>query len=142
MPNFNNLGIIINMKIKTNSAKETIEYASKLAKKLKGGEVIGLIGNLGVGKTIFSKGLAKGLSIKDTITSPTFVVMKIYDVKNHPTINKFCHIDAYRLSSAKDIEAVGALEYMKRDDTVTAIEWPDRIKKILPNKTRFYELDR
>lgn len=130
------------MKINTNSEKETIEYASKLAKSLKGGEVFGLVGKLGAGKTIFTKGVAKGLNIKETITSPTFIVMRVYDVPEHNSIKKLCHIDAYRLKGEADIESIGALEYMERQDTVTIVEWPDKIKKILPKKTRLYELDR
>lgn len=128
------------MKITTNTEKETIQFAQKIAKELQGGEIIGLIGDLGAGKTVFSKGLAKGLGIKDMITSPTYVVMKVYDVPKHQNIKKLCHIDAYRLISAHDIEAIGALEYMERNDTVTVIEWPDKIKKILPRKTRFIKI--
>jgi tRNA threonylcarbamoyladenosine biosynthesis protein TsaE len=126
------------MKITTNTEKETIEFAKELAKNLKGGEIIGLIGDLGAGKTVFSKGLAKGLGIKDMITSPTYVVMKVYDVPKHQSIKKLCHIDAYRLGSENDIEAIGAPEYLERKDTVTIIEWPDKIKKILPDYTVVY----
>jgi len=66
----------------TASEKETFNLGKTLAKKLKGGEIIGLNGNLGAGKTILAKGIAKGLGIKQNITSPTFILMKIYQVKN------------------------------------------------------------
>lgn len=124
------------MKFTTNSEKESILLAEDFAKKIKGGDTIGLIGELGAGKTVFTKGLAKALNIKQNITSPTFVVMKVYDVSAHPEIKKLCHIDAYRLNNEADLEAIGALEYIKRKDTVTVIEWADKIKKILPKKTR------
>ena len=58
--------------------------------------------------------------------------MKIYDCKNHKTIKNLVHIDAYRINSEKDIEAIGATEYFNRDDVVVAIEWADKIKKALP----------
>lgn len=121
----------------TNSEKETFEYAKTFAKSLKGGEVIGLVGNLGAGKTFFSKGLAAGLGVKQNVNSPTFVVMKVYKITNQNSkIKNLVHIDAYRLESAEDLEAIGATEYFGQEDTVTIIEWADKIKKILPEKTR------
>ena len=135
----------------TNSEKETFEFAKTFAKKLKGGEVIGLIGELGAGKTIFTKGMAAGLGIKKNITSPTFVLMKIYQIPNPPgraphsgagksQISNICHIDAYRIKNARDITAIGAEEYFNRPDTVTIVEWADNIKKILPKKTKFVNI--
>ena len=129
------------MQITTKSEKETINLAIKYAKKLKGGEIVGLIGDLGAGKTIFTKGLAKGLGVKQTVNSPTFVLMKIYDCNNHKTIKKMVHIDAYRINSEKDIEAIGATEYFERDDTVVVIEWVDKIKGILTNKVKYVNLN-
>jgi len=125
----------------TNSEKQTFNLAKKFAKKLKGGEVIGLIGNLGAGKTIFAKGLAIGLGIKQTVNSPTFVLMKIYPVR-HPTsdIRHLIHIDAYRIKSGQDITAIGAEEYFNRSDVITIIEWADKIKQILPKKTRYINI--
>lgn len=125
------------MKIITKTEKETFCLAEKLAKNLKGGEVIGLVGELGAGKTTFTKGFAKGLGIKQNITSPTFVLMKIYPVKNNKKITTLCHIDAYRLKTAGDLVAIGAKEYFADPDVATIVEWADKIKKILPKKTRF-----
>jgi tRNA threonylcarbamoyladenosine biosynthesis protein TsaE len=121
------------MKIITNSEKETYNFAKKFAKTLKGSEIIGLIGDLGAGKTIFTKGLGAGLGIKENITSPTFVLMKIYPVKNHKTIKQLCHIDAYRIS-AHDIFAIGADDYFNNKYTVSVVEWANNIKDILPVK--------
>jgi tRNA threonylcarbamoyladenosine biosynthesis protein TsaE len=117
----------------TKSEKETINFASKFAQELKGGEIIGLRGDLGAGKTIFAKGLALGLNIKDNINSPTFVLMKVYDVPKN-RIKKLVHIDAYRIKNALDLEAIGALEYMERKDVVTVIEWIENVEKIIPKK--------
>jgi len=125
-------------KIITHSEKETIKFAADLAKKLKGGEIIGLIGDLGAGKTVFVKGLAKGLGIKKTIISPTFVLMKIYSLsEKQEKIKNLVHIDVYRLPKPEDIITIGASEYWQRSDTVTVIEWADKIKKVLPPQTKF-----
>jgi tRNA threonylcarbamoyladenosine biosynthesis protein TsaE len=125
-------------KIITKSEKETFELGKNFAKKLKGGEVIGLVGNLGAGKTVFTKGLGKGLKIKEVISSPTFVLMKIYKTKNK-NIKSLIHIDAYRLQSEKDLEIIGIAEYLNKKDNVIIIEWPEKIKKILPKKTRYID---
>ncbi|MDP3043657.1 MAG: tRNA (adenosine(37)-N6)-threonylcarbamoyltransferase complex ATPase subunit type 1 TsaE [bacterium] len=120
----------------TNSEKETFNFAKKFAKRLKGGKIIGLTGDLGAGKTVFAKGLAAGLGVKKNITSPTFVLMKVYQTK-YPNIKYLIHIDAYRLKTPQDLIAIGAEEYFNRPDAVTVIEWADKIKKILPKKTKY-----
>ena len=120
----------------TKSEKETLEFAKKFAKKLKGGEVIGLIGDLGAGKTVFTRGLATGLGIKDNINSPTFVVMKVYDIRNSEFgIRNLIHVDAYRLGSEKNLKNIGLEEYLNRNDCVIIVEWADRVKKKLPKNT-------
>jgi tRNA threonylcarbamoyladenosine biosynthesis protein TsaE len=123
------------MKIITNSEKETFELAKNLAKKAKGGEVYALSGNLGAGKTVFVRGFAAGLGIKRNVNSPTFVLMKIYPVKKNPKIKHLCHIDAYRLKSARDLAAIGALDYFGKKDAICFVEWPENVKKILKNIT-------
>jgi len=94
------------MNIITLSEKQTLDLGKKIAKELKGGETIALIGELGAGKTIFTKGIADGLRIKKYITSPTFVLMKVYpiDLKKNNKIKTLCHIDAYRLNSGKRLD--------------------------------------
>lgn len=123
------------MKHLFNSEQETYSFAKNFAQELVGGEVIGLIGDLGTGKTVFSRGLAAGLGIKNKVTSPTFVLMKVYPV-NQGAIRFYCHIDAYRLKTAYDLSAIGAMEYFGRADTVTVIEWADKIKKLLPKEAK------
>ncbi|MDO8668164.1 MAG: tRNA (adenosine(37)-N6)-threonylcarbamoyltransferase complex ATPase subunit type 1 TsaE [bacterium] len=142
------------MKIISSSEQETYLIGKEFAKKLTSGEILGLIGDLGAGKTIFTKGLAAGLGIRKTLTSPTFVLMKVYPVKSFrssernsaesgvisrgkPQIKLLAHLDAYRIKSAEDLVAIGMNEYANRPDTVTVIEWADKIKTILPKKTRF-----
>jgi len=114
-------------KIVTKNEKETFDFAKEYLKTLKGGDIVGLVGNLGAGKTVFSKGIASGLGIKEEITSPTFVYMKIYDVNNHSTIKKLCHIDAYRIEDEHIIVNIGALEYFNNPNVLTIIEWVDKV---------------
>ena len=122
-------------KIITKNEKEALNFAKNFAKTLKGGEIIGLSGNLGAGKTIFAKGIAQGLNIKNNINSPTFVLMKVYDAPGK-IIKKLVHIDAYRLKNPEDLKAIGALDYMQREDTLTLIEWIENIEKIIPKKVQ------
>lgn len=125
------------MKIISHSEKETYNFAKKLAGKMRGGEVLCLIGDLGAGKTAFTKGIAAGLGISNTITSPTFVLMKVYEVKlkvesKKLKVNKFTHIDAYRLSAGDELLHIGAGDYLLDLSCITVIEWADRVKDIWP----------
>ncbi len=140
------------MKIITYSEKETIELGKKLARELHGGEVICLYGNLGAGKTVLVKGIAQGLGIKKIITSPTFILMNIYKIRNPsppfsgiPSVYKkiragkseirnFIHIDCYRIHKPEDMENIGAQEYFGRKDSIVVVEWPEKIKPILPKR--------
>jgi len=122
-----------NNKVKktTLSEKQTFNLGLKFAQNLQGGEIIGLIGELGAGKTVFIKGLSRGLGIKKTITSPTFVLMKVYQIQNKK-IKNLCHVDAYRLKSGQDLIDIGIKDYLGKSNAVTVIEWADRVKSILP----------
>lgn len=122
-------------KIITKKEKETREYGFKLAKKLKGGEILALTGDLGAGKTKFLQGLAKGLGVKGRVNSPTFNILKVYKTSGNQKVKTFCHIDAYRLNFGKDLASLGVEEYFQDKRAVTAIEWAEKIKKILPPKT-------
>ncbi|MFA6099157.1 MAG: tRNA (adenosine(37)-N6)-threonylcarbamoyltransferase complex ATPase subunit type 1 TsaE [Patescibacteria group bacterium] len=118
------------MTITTTSAADTQKLGLKLAKKTKAGEIFALVGDLGGGKTCFTKGFARGLGVKNLISSPSFVLMKIHPLKRQ-LIRYFCHVDAYRLKRPGEIIEAGLAEYLGRRDTVTVIEWADRIEKIL-----------
>lgn len=118
----------------TKNEKETFDLAADLAKKAKGGEVYALSGDLGAGKTVFVRGFCSGLGIKKGVNSPTFVLMKIHKVRGHKTIKEVCHIDAYRLKSKADLEAVGVLDYFGRKDAVCFIEWPEMVGKLINKK--------
>lgn len=135
--------IILRMpKITTYSEKQTFNLGKKIAKRLKGGETIALVGELGAGKTVLIKGLAAGLGIKKTITSPTFVLMKPYtEIRNQGSgIRNLVHVDAYRLKCGQDLMDIGLKDWLGQPDTVTVIEWADRAKDILPNNKIMIEL--
>ena len=123
-------------KILSKSDNQTRQIAKKFASNLKGGEVIALVGDLGAGKTTFSKGVASALGIDGNITSPTFVLVKQYKInQNKQKIKNFIHADCYRFASANDALSIGLDEYLGNNETVCIIEWPEIIKDILPNET-------
>jgi tRNA threonylcarbamoyladenosine biosynthesis protein TsaE len=139
------------MTITTNSEKQTFNLGQKMAEKLQPGVVIGLIGELGAGKTILIKGLAKGLGINQTIASPTFVLMKVYKTRINADIcadkrrlkkpiQWLCHVDAYRLKSGQDLIEIGLKDWLNQPSTVTVIEWADQVKDILPKNTIFVKI--
>ncbi|MFH1180849.1 MAG: tRNA (adenosine(37)-N6)-threonylcarbamoyltransferase complex ATPase subunit type 1 TsaE [bacterium] len=93
--------------------------------------VLGLEGELGGGKTTFLQGFAQGLGIKEKITSPTFVIMKRFKIKNLKFKN-FYHFDCYRIQKAEEISVTGLKEIISDPQNIVAIEWSERIKKIMP----------
>lgn len=118
----------------TRSARATQAFAKHLANTLHGGDVLALSGELGAGKTTFVQGLAKAISIREQITSPTFILMKVYRLKKPLNdIAQLCHIDAYRLSSTAELAAIGAGEYIGDAKTLTVIEWPERVRGLVPD---------
>jgi len=120
--------------IATTSARETHALGKSLARHLRGGEIIALVGDLGAGKTVLVKGIAQGLGITRRITSPTFLLLRVYPVRQHPTIRRFVHVDAYRVRHAAELLNIGLDDYLGKPDTITVIEWADRVKKILPHQ--------
>jgi len=111
------------VKITTESERETLKLANELAKSLKGGEVIALSGPLGSGKTTFVKGLAKGLGVKNRITSPTFIISKPYP---RGKTKRFYHLDLYRLGDQRELDELGLDEIIADLNNITAIEWPKK----------------
>lgn len=116
------------MRIISKSPKETMIVAKAISRILKGSEIICLYGELGSGKTVFAKGLAEGLGIKqDKVVSPSFVLIREYHKARLPLY----HFDLYRLKSPGDIVALGYEEYFFSDG-LCVIEWPDRLGNLLP----------
>lgn len=120
----------------THSAKETRDFGKKFAETILPGTLVCLWGGLGVGKTTFTQGLLEGLGASRPYASPTFVIMKQYDLPSPVNgIMRIYHVDAYRVE-AKDFEEIGFAEWLSDPQGVIILEWPERIEKILPKKRR------
>ena len=113
------------------SVEETQNLAKKLVKNIGPGAVISLVGELGAGKTTFTKGFALQMGIKDHVTSPTFKLVSEYQGDKY----KLNHIDAYRMNGAEDFLNIGGEEYLLPKNSITIIEWGDLLNEILPLKT-------
>ena len=119
------------------SEKETAEIAQNLAKQVKAGEVYCLSGDLGVGKTVFTKGFAKGLGIQEPVNSPTFTIMQIYEEGNLPLY----HFDVYRIEDVEEMEEIGYEDYFYGEG-VCFIEWAELIKEILPKDCKKIKIEK
>ena len=119
------------MIIETHSEKETFELGEKLGKNAAPGDVFTLEGDLGVGKTIFTKGFAKGLEIEEPISSPTFTIVQVYESGRLP----FYHFDVYRIGDVEEMDEIGYEDYVYGDG-VSMIEWANLIEEILPKNRK------
>lgn len=133
------------MIFRSRGSKETKMFAARLAYKIistprsPGAAVIALEGNLGAGKTTFVQGFAKALGVKENVLSPTFVLIKVYNLRlTTHNLKHLVHIDCYRIDSFKDLLHLGFREMLKDKDAVILIEWADRIKKIIPTKNTLW----
>lgn len=111
----------------TNSAEETFEIGKQLGEQAKAGEIYTLVGDLGVGKTVFTQGVAKGLGILEPISSPTFTIVQIYEQGRLP----FYHFDVYRIGDVEEMEEIG-YEDCFYGEGICLIEWANLIEEILP----------
>ena len=114
----------------TNSPEETEELGFRLAKSLKGGEVVAFRGGLGMGKTCFTRGLARGLGFKGDVTSPTFALINEYIGGRLPLY----HFDMYRISGWEDLYSTGFFDYIEQNGVIAA-EWSEKIENALPEST-------
>ena len=112
------------------SAKDTLQLGSRLGKFCKAGDVILLHGDLGVGKTVFSKGIGEGLGIEEPISSPTFTILQVYEEGRIPLY----HFDVYRIADIEEMEEIGYEDYFYGEG-VCLIEWAKQIQEILPART-------
>lgn len=116
--------------IETNTDKETKEWGQKMGRSAKAGAIYALVGDLGVGKTVFTKGFAEGLGVIEHISSPTFTLVNEYHDGRLP----FYHFDVYRIEEAEELEMIGFEEYLYGNG-VTLIEWANRVPELLPPDT-------
>jgi tRNA threonylcarbamoyladenosine biosynthesis protein TsaE len=136
----------IDKSFNVNSSEETQKLSFDFAKILEEGDTVCLYGDLGFGKTTFTQGLARGLGIENRIISPTFVIMRSYEIKNNESkIINFYHIDLYRIETEEDVDGLGIEEIINNKNNITVIEWAEKLKKYLPKKRIdiefFYEKD-
>lgn len=119
------------MIVETRSAEETYKLGVEIGKKAVKGQVFTLVGDLGVGKTVLTQGLAEGLDIEESISSPTFTIVQVYDEGRLP----FYHFDVYRIGDISEMDEIGYEDYV-HGEGVSLIEWANLIEEILPeNRT-------
>ncbi len=117
----------------TKSFEETKLLGEKCAKNLKAGGIIALYGELGGGKTTFVQGIALGLGIERRIISPTFIIVRTYEL-NIENAKNFYHIDLYRTQNQDDIKGLGLEEIISDGKNIVAIEWAEKMGEFLPEK--------
>lgn len=113
--------------IETFRAEETFALGKRIAETLTPGTVISLVGDLGVGKTVFTQGVAEGLGIHEPVSSPTFTIMQIYENGRLP----FYHFDVYRIGDIEEMDEIGYEDYFYGNG-VCLIEWANLIEELLP----------
>lgn len=114
----------------TLSAEETFALGKELGRNAKAGSVYALIGDLGVGKTVFTQGVAAGLEIKEHINSPTFTIVQVYEDGRLP----FYHFDVYRIGEPEEMEEIGYEDYFYGEG-VCFVEWANLIEELMPENT-------
>ena len=117
--------------IESFSAEDTHALGKKLGENAKPGDVYTLLGDLGVGKTVLTQGIADGLGIKEAICSPTFTIVQVYDEGRMP----FYHFDVYRIGDIEEMDEIGYEDYFYGDG-LTMIGWANLIEEILPSKRK------
>ena len=122
------------MIIESFRAEDTFELGKKLGQNAKPGDVYTLVGDLGVGKTVFTQGLAEGLGIAEAVSSPTFTIVQVYEEGRLPLY----HFDVYRIGDVSEMDEIGYEDYFYGEG-VCLIEWADLIREILPERyTRIF----
>ncbi len=125
------------MVFESTSSQMTFEFAKKIGENLKSGDVLCLDGDLGVGKTVFTKGVAAGLGIKDDVSSPTFTLIQEYYGGRLPLY----HFDVYRIDGPWDMDDLGYDEYFYGEG-VCLVEWGSMIKELFPENTIYVRIEK
>ena len=119
------------MQIETFSPEETFALGQRIGQEARPGDVFTMVGDLGVGKTVFTQGVAAGLGITEPVSSPTFTIVQVYEDGRLP----FYHFDVYRIGDVEEMEEIGYEDYFNGGG-VTMIEWANLIEEILPESYR------
>lgn len=122
----------------THSPEETISIAEKIGKLLKAGDCIAYYGDLGAGKTTFTRGIAKGLGLPDEVSSPTFAIVNEYHGKGSISLY---HFDMYRIGSSDELETTGFYDY-PMEESVFAVEWSENIEDVFPKDVIRIKMER
>ena len=112
------------------SEESTLALGMSLASMLTWGQTLALVGDLGAGKTVLSRGIARGLGVTEAITSPTFTIVQEYKLPEHHFL---FHLDMYRIDNEEAALAFGIEDFLFAPDAITVVEWPERIKGLLPD---------
>ena len=123
--------------IESFSPEETLELGRKMGREAQPGDVYTLIGDLGVGKTVFTQGIAEGLEIEESICSPTFTIVQVYEEGTMP----FYHFDVYRIGDIEEMEEIGYEDYFYGNG-LTMIEWANLIEEILPEHYKEIKIEK
>ena len=113
-------------RVLSRSTDETLELAGTVGDLLRAGDVVSLVGDLGAGKTVFARGVARALGVTEPVVSPSFTIVREYDGRM-PLV----HVDVYRIDTVQELYDLG-FEELVRDDAVTLVEWGDMIDGLLP----------
>ena len=136
------------MERQTNNLEETAQMAAECLAGLEPSQqatVLALRGDLGAGKTTFTQALARELGISENVTSPTFVIMKIYDLENQPadrsgkSFTRLIHIDAYRFDTPDELDGLNFSDFLKDPKNLIILEWPEKVAGKLPAGTIFID---
>lgn len=119
------------------SAEETFEIGEKLGKQCKAGDIYCLLGDLGVGKTVFTQGFAKGLGIEEPVNSPTFTIIQVYEEGRLP----FYHFDVYRIGDVEEMDELGYEDYFFGQG-VCLVEWANLIAELLPEQVKVITIEK
>lgn len=125
------------MVIETWSPQETFAIGEKLGKEALPGQVYTLNGDLGVGKTVFTQGVAKGLAITEPVNSPTFTIVQVYEEGRMP----FYHFDVYRIGDVEEMEEIGYQDYFYGEG-ICIIEWAELIEEIIPQNAKSITIEK
>lgn len=113
--------------VQTKGEKKTLELGEKIGRKISSPFFLALVGELGSGKTIFTKGVAKGIGVSGTVRSPSFILINQYE----GTVPLY-HFDLYRLKEPRELFQIGYQEYFYAPEGIVIVEWADRIRQLLP----------
>lgn len=123
--------------IETFSPEETFELGRRMGEQAQPGQVCTLVGELGVGKTVFTQGMARGLMIEEPVSSPTFTIVQVYEEGRMP----FYHFDVYRIGDIEEMDEIGYEDYFYGQG-LTIVEWADLIQEILPGRYREIKIEK